>query len=205
MEYIGFDEESVWDCMKSVAGKICKREAACTSRTLLKTIEKKYQHKRYQSVSTLLKPLDPTWMTYIVCVDEKETLPKYCSSHSQSYDDQSHMCCSKTLNNNIADSFREKIMALTNIDLQQSLLTRQDEDDTDEQSIDNDCPFQNQKDPHDKVTVHPSIDQDNDNKDEHDNDSCVSIKLSFKRYILSSTCSINARVKVHTPILDTSM
>jgi len=53
MEYTDFDKYELWECLSLVATKICE-PAVSASRRNLNAVKKKYEHRKYQSVSTAL-------------------------------------------------------------------------------------------------------------------------------------------------------
>jgi hypothetical protein len=55
MEYTGFDADQLWKCMKLVADKVSE-PAICASKRHLTAVKKKYEHKKYMSVSLVLRP-----------------------------------------------------------------------------------------------------------------------------------------------------
>ncbi|KAL3822495.1 hypothetical protein ACHAXA_002513 [Cyclostephanos tholiformis] len=55
MEYTGFDADQLWKCMKLIADKVSE-PAICASKRHLTAVKKKYEHKKYMSVSLVLRP-----------------------------------------------------------------------------------------------------------------------------------------------------
>lgn len=51
MQYTGFDKEELMECMTLVAAKISE-PSICASRRNLTAVKKKYEHRKYQSVSS---------------------------------------------------------------------------------------------------------------------------------------------------------
>jgi len=54
MEYTEFDEDELWECMGIVARKVCE-PAVCASRRQLTAVKKKYENRKYHSVSSALE------------------------------------------------------------------------------------------------------------------------------------------------------
>lgn len=52
MEYTKFDKDELVDCMTIVAQKV-NEPAICASRRHLTAVSKKYEHRKYLSVSTV--------------------------------------------------------------------------------------------------------------------------------------------------------
>jgi len=53
MEYTDFDKQTLWDCLSMVATKISEPSVSASRRNL-NAVKKKYEHRRYHSVSTEL-------------------------------------------------------------------------------------------------------------------------------------------------------
>jgi hypothetical protein len=64
MEYTKFDEKELWRCMTHVAQKV-SGPAICASKRNLIAVKKKYENKKYLSVSTdLLTDPDVRFVQY---------------------------------------------------------------------------------------------------------------------------------------------
>ena len=71
MEYTEFDKDDLMDCMTTVAAKICE-PAICASRRHLTAVRKKYEHRKYLSVSSTVEPPSVLHVRANMNLDERE-------------------------------------------------------------------------------------------------------------------------------------
>ena len=68
-----FDEDLMWECMTLVVEKI-KELYICASRMHLTAIKEKYQHEKYLSVASLLRPPSTMYVTINNVNDKKKVI-----------------------------------------------------------------------------------------------------------------------------------